>query len=371
MHPVNALPSLFQNALMSMFLPAQKQSESANTSCIEHLHAVRVSGLPVCKGNMRLIMQNAFDAVTAGVPATLAIILETEGSTYAGVNSMALFTPSKTTGWLSGGCLEPDIQQTALNAAMHSHIDWMEIDTRDDGSLLAGSATGCRGRLRIALLPLHPLSGCSDLFAAWLADDQALTLTISTDGTVKMSIASHPARWSINAQPLPWSASSNTWQCVIQRSPSVLLLGTGPEAQVLIRLLHDLGWKITCAERRKRWQQPAYRQEQTLTLSPDEAIALHSGNDAALVMHHNFEMDYEALHALADLPIGFIGLLGPKRRRDDLLQLLATPKRNALLTRLHAPIGLNLGGHGPEAIALSVAAELEAWRNTGSVGIPG
>jgi xanthine dehydrogenase accessory factor len=83
---------------------------------------------------------------------------------------------------------------------------------------------------------------------------------------------------------------------------------------------------------------------------------------AALVMHHSFELDLLALKLLAETPIPAIGLLGPRRRRDDLFKLLTPAERAALHGRLHGPVGLDLGGQGPEAISLSIAAQLQQWR---------
>ena len=95
------------------------------------------------------------------------------------------------------------------------------------------------------------------------------------------------------------------------------------------------------------------------------AAALVDGRayDAALVMHHNFELDLDALDALSATSVPFVGLLGPRRRCEDLFRLLTTASHAALRARLHSPIGLDLGGRGAEAIALSVAAQLQAWRH--------
>jgi xanthine dehydrogenase accessory factor len=73
-------------------------------------------------------------------------------------------------------------------------------------------------------------------------------------------------------------------------------------------------------------------------------------------------LDREALDALAGSELPFIGLLGPARRREDLFRVLPPAAREALLPRLRSPVGLKLGGQGPEAIALSVAAQLQAYR---------
>ena len=77
-------------------------------------------------------------------------------------------------------------------------------------------------------------------------------------------------------------------------------------------------------------------------------------------MHHNFELDLEALLALSAKPPPFIGLLGPRRRREDLFRLLPEASRERLRPTLQSPVGIDLGGRGPEAIALSIAAQLQS-----------
>ena len=59
----------------------------------------------------------------------------------------------------------------------------------------------------------------------------------------------------------------------------------------------------------------------------------------------------------------YIGLLGPKRRAGELIAELE--KQSITLTpeqreRLYAPVGLDLGAEGPEGVALSVLAEIQA-----------
>ena len=76
-------------------------------------------------------------------------------------------------------------------------------------------------------------------------------------------------------------------------------------------------------------------------------------------MTHVADTDREALTVLARSDVRYIGLLGPLARRDELLSQLLVDDREALAGRLHAPVGLRLGGDGPEAIALAIAAELQ------------
>ena len=92
-----------------------------------------------------------------------------------------------------------------------------------------------------------------------------------------------------------------------------------------------------------------------MEVRPQElAAALDLGAfDAAVIMSHHLPSDLAYLRALAPTPIPYVGLLGPAARRDKLLGDLG-PEAARLRDRLHAPIGLPLGGRTPEAIALAI-----------------
>jgi xanthine dehydrogenase accessory factor len=82
--------------------------------------------------------------------------------------------------------------------------------------------------------------------------------------------------------------------------------------------------------------------------------------DAVIVMSHHLASDRQYLKCLAESSIGFIGLLGPPHRRDRLLGEIGE-SRERLEDRLHSPVGRRIGGRGPEAIALEIAAELQEY----------
>jgi xanthine/CO dehydrogenase XdhC/CoxF family maturation factor len=54
--------------------------------------------------------------------------------------------------------------------------------------------------------------------------------------------------------------------------------------------------------------------------------------------------------------VPYIGVLGPRARVEDVLRQLGAEGND----RVFGPVGLNLGGEGPEQIALSITAELLA-----------
>ena len=303
------------------------------------------------------------DAARAGDPATLALVLETDGSTYAGAGAMALFGPGDAQlGWLSGGCLEPEIARRAADVAANGRIGWMEVDTRDDAALLSGAALGCRGRLRLVLLPVAQLPGVQAPLQAWLDADGDMQWSIERGGQVTLEAGAQAQAWCLDAAEPDW-VSADTWSLSSAARPQLLLCVGGPETSLLWPLLRNLGWRTTLVEARGRWRPFAVLADTHRADGVAAALVDGRAYDAALVMHHNFELDLDALDALSATSVPFVGLLGPRRRCEDLFRLLTTASHAALRARLHSPIGLDLGGRGAEAIALSVAAQLQAWRH--------
>ncbi|MET1024046.1 MAG: XdhC family protein [Pseudoxanthomonas sp.] len=298
--------------------------------------------------------------------AALALVVETEGSTYVRSGAMALFDGrGGQAGWLSGGCLEPEIEVRALAAARAGRLDWMDVDTRDDEDLLSGSALGCRGRLQLALLPLAALPGWDAAVQAWRSFD--VQLILQPAGADRIALEFGPMRWELPCMPPP-----DALQCgvalLFKAPPQLVLFGAGPETPHLLPLLRDAGWMTTLVERRPRWSPSPERPLpadawQALTPLAAAALPALAAADAALVMNHNFELDRETLEALAATDIPFIGLLGPHRRREDLFRVLPATASTALGKRLRSPVGLDLGGRGAQAIALSIAAQLQAWHH--------
>jgi xanthine/CO dehydrogenase XdhC/CoxF family maturation factor len=99
--------------------------------------------------------------------------------------------------------------------------------------------------------------------------------------------------------------------------------------------------------------------------TPTEAlrgITLDS-DTLALVMTHNYLRDLELIEHLLPSPVRYLGLLGPRRRTDQILGDLkdkgVAPSADQL-ARLYAPVGLDIGSEGPTEVAMSILAEMQA-----------
>jgi xanthine dehydrogenase accessory factor len=81
------------------------------------------------------------------------------------------------------------------------------------------------------------------------------------------------------------------------------------------------------------------------------------------MLTHDPKIDDPALKIVLDSPAFYIGALGSRKTHEKRRQRLLEEGVPAdKLARLHAPIGLELGGRTPEEIALSIMAEIVAVR---------
>lgn len=161
--------------------------------------------------------------------AVLALVLETDGSTYAGAGDMVLFCNGGQVGWLSGGCLEPELARRAEQVSAAGRVDWIEIDTRSDDDLLSGSALGCRGRLRIALLPLRAMAGIDDVIEAWLREGVSLQRDLRTSGQVIFRAGHHEQAWQLHPMEGTQPLCEGAWHLPLPRLPRALVLGAVPK----------------------------------------------------------------------------------------------------------------------------------------------
>lgn len=298
-------------------------------------------------GSLRALLQRLGEAE----PAVLGVVVATQGSTYRKPGAL-IYLPEQgpRLGWLSGGCLEAELELAAADVAAQQRARHLRIDTRSDDDLVFGSASGCRGLVELLLLPLPPQ--CA-LRTALLALDEGGELALELDAGGAGSAAYGESRWQWGGMV---AAASTSWQLRLRAPPALLLLGAGPETGLLVPLAQLLGWRVDAVEPRTRWSSAVKAAD--LHVAQREQLPRRS-YAAVLIMSHHYSRDLENLRYCANGGIAWVGLLGPPARRDALLAELAQDERERLRPRLQAPAGLHLGGEGPEAIALAIVAALQ------------
>lgn len=294
-------------------------------------------------------------------PGALALVLDVAGHAYAKAGTLVHFSAAgRRFGWVSPGCLEADVLAAADAARADGRARLLDLDNRDLSDVFSGSGAGCRGRQRVLVLPLAALPGLQPILASYREHGDPLRLSYAMPGRLCVRTGALQAQWSVPVDAASATAETDraVWALRLAPLPRALICGAGPESEILLPLLDQLGWRVDLVEPRPDWAACAAQVECLLPAAPTQG----GRYDAVLVMAHHFGHDREALAMLAGWPQlpGYIGLLGSQSRRDDLLATLPGTVRERLAGRLESPAGLPLGGRGAAAIALSLAARLQA-----------
>ncbi|MDQ2869311.1 MAG: XdhC family protein [Acidobacteriota bacterium] len=347
-----------------------------------------------------------------GGPLALATVVATEGSAYRRPGAWMIVSEGGVReGLLSGGCLEADVVERARRALASGRPELVTYDTRDPDDVVWGLGMGCQGVVRIWIEALSEwrLESAARFFSDVAGVSEAATivtlcgaeagdasgpdprrpesgrLLVGPDGVLSATGAAAGemeeivgrARERLADGSAPGIESVGGVRAAFARvSPRIrlLLCGAGEDAVPLARLAGDLDWSVVVADHRAAWALPNRFPGARVELVPagsDLAPLLPAPHrrTAAVVMTHNIERDVQWAAALLPLELGYLGLLGPKRRGEQILhaaRTLAAGESRAL--RVVTPIGLDIASETPKEIAVAIVAEISAALSGGSGG---
>lgn len=157
----------------------------------------------------------------------------------------------------------------------------------------------------------------------------------------------------------------------------LVVLGAGHIAQPLVELAGRVGFATTVIDGREAWADAARfpTAGQVVCDDPEAAVSelLLDPDTAVVVVTHHHPLDQALVRALAGSRAGFFGLVGSESKRSKfLMRLRAQGLAEETLARLRSPLGVEIGAVTPEEIALSIVAELVAWRRGAAIddGVP-
>jgi xanthine dehydrogenase accessory factor len=264
-------------------------------------------------------------------PFALATLVRARGSSYRRPGARLLIArDGLTTGALSGGCLEEEVARRAQEVIASGRPLLLSFDTR--------LRYGCNGAIDIFIEKIRP-QFLDALGAARRAREE---ICLATNFLGEDSLGSRVLLAQENI-------SAEAFVQTITPPVRLIVVGEGPETATLRDFTRTLGWELHETEEPE--------------ILPNEFDKW----TAALVKTHNYGRDFVALQKLFPLGLRYVALLGPRRRRDQLLHALAeagVPFRSELF----APAGLDLGAESPEEIALAIVAEIQAAFAEASVG---
>jgi len=331
-----------------------------------------------------------------GLKTALATVVKVEGSSYRQAGAKMLVTEDGyLTGAISGGCLEGDALRKAVLAIHQKNNKLVTYDTSNPDDEEFGVQLGCNGIVHILFEyidenvsqnPLHLLEKTTEtrsesviatLFSLENRNKQIGTvglvknqnITISDSGYISESeLSSFSSQVLEKKQNMLAGFSSN--EILLQYIPpqtTLVIAGAGNDAKPLVDTASILGWKTVIADGRathalkKRFPLA----DEVLLGKPEEIINMTAmdENTVFVMMTHNYNYDLALLKLIIHQPVRYIGLLGPKKRLNRMLDdvknsgILLGEKE---LNKLFGPVGIDIGAETSEEIAISIVAEIKA-----------
>lgn len=323
------------------------------------------------------IVNAAIEALHNDEQFVLCVALETEGSSPRSAGTwMGVTANGQTVGTIGGGSLERiavreagDALKVGSSRCVQHLLSGAHSDT---GMVCGGSITLCH----------HVLSASDSAALATLADlletpQGGWMLLEDLDGAVRLDVCAHdglpaaPAFLALACDPAPTLvAEEHVFVQSVRREEKIFVFGGGYIGQALAAVLARADFSVTVIDDRAGLVCEELFPEDVTVIQGDygnigESVSI-CPDDAVVIVTASHASDAAvAQQALLAGP-AYLGCLGSTRKTRYLREKLTERGfSQADIDTLHMPIGLDIGAEGPEEIAISIAAELIAWRRKG------
>lgn len=334
---------------------------------------------------MKQLFFTLLQELEGGRAAVLCGIVASHGSTPRGAGArMLALEGGRTLGTIGGGAVEYRAAQLAgeLLAQKRSRFESYRLAPGD----AAGTGMICGGDVRVYFQHFDP----ADL-PAREALKNALALLDST-GPSWLVTAVDGAGWRMGTydrtfglrglevpmerlKPLLGSrglldgGETVLYAEPLARSGTVYLFGGGHVARELARILAMTDFRTAVYDQREQMVSREFFPEASALLCGPFSEALERtgaimADDYVVIMTPGHQGDYEVLAQALRTPAKYIGCIGSRKKIAVTRErLLADGFSDEDISRVHAPIGLPIGGETPAEVAVSVAAQLIACRS--------
>ncbi|MGV0106718.1 XdhC family protein [Nostoc sp. DSM 114160] len=332
----------------------------------------------------------------------LATVVKTQGSTYRRPGAKMLMTDTgRTIGTISAGCLENDVFEHTQQRMSDGEPIVVTYDNTASEDILWGFGLGCNGTVQVLIERLEKeslpnaiafMQECFDrkhlgIIATVFAFEGEVDVKLGSrlllypDGKtiadikdphliqslqIDIQAAFTNQKSSVKNYQLPLG-SAEVFIEVIQPPTPLVIFGAGYDAVPVAQFAQALGWDVTVVDCRANEATKArFPIACDVILTRREIVQKQvfiDVNTVVVVMTHNYLDDLEILKTLLPSPARYIGVLGPKARTERLLEDLGSQGivyTTEQLTRLHGPIGIDIGADTPEEIAIAIIAEIQA-----------
>lgn len=314
------------------------------------------------------VWRAAAELARSGASGAIATVARVRGSTpVPSGTKMLVGEAGRLIGSVGGGCVEADVIGAALQAQARRQPAMMTHHLNAD---LAGDlGLSCGGTV--------------DIFVEPVVSDDTYVRVLEAAAGAESGVVRTAVTWNASSGPVKTfetlapdaprgepATLTKDGRFVVERiltAPRVFVFGAGHVGAAIGRAAAAAGFRVVVIDDRAEYADPA-RFENGIDVQVGDveaALARYplSAADAVVIATRGHRNDALILERVATSPAGYVGLLGSRRKKLVVTKGLTTagvPAR--ALKRVRVPVGLAIGAVTPEEIAVSVVAELIAWR---------
>jgi xanthine dehydrogenase accessory factor len=347
------------------------------------------------------IIKSYDESIATGKKTVIATLVHLEGSSYRRPGARMLITDEgNITGAISGGCLEGDALQKALHVLSTQKSRIVTYDTTDEEDNSFGVGLGCNGVIQVLIEPVNaedPMNHVEFLRNVVNKRQKAVLVTLfSLDdkkypqpGTCLFLDSSRNFQGTIQdlklEELLKQDAAlafaeektkfkkyiSDDYKLTafiefIKPAVSLVIIGAGNDVMPMVEMADLLGWESRVIDGRSSHARPERFEKscQVLVSKPEDVLEkiFIDEQTVFVLMTHNYNYDKAMLKILVEKNVAYIGMLGPKKKLDRMLQEIK--EEGIALTdeqkeSIFAPVGLDIGAETAEEIAISIIAEIK------------
>ncbi len=312
------------------------------------------------------VWRAAADLIRGGAPGAMATVARVRGSTPVPAGTkMLVGGEARLIGSVGGGCVEAEVIAAALEAQRRREPALLTHHLNAD---LAGDlGLSCGGTV--------------DIFVEPLVADPGYVHVLEAAATAESGLVRTATEWSrpplktfqpLGPSPSPKVAATLTrdgrfMEERLTQAPRVFVFGAGHVGTAIGRAAAAAGFRVIVIDDRAEYADPSRFADGVgvLAAEVDDALARYplTAADAVVIATRGHRNDALILERVATSPAGYVGLLGSRRKKIVVtkgLKVAGVPANS--LQRVRVPVGLAIGAVTPEEIAVSVVAELIAWR---------
>jgi len=321
------------------------------------------------------ILRKAQKWKEAGRDVALATVVETWGSAPRPVGShLVIDSEGNFLGSVSGGCVEGDVITEALDMIAMGGQQMLEFGVADETAWRAGLS--CGGRIRVYVQSID--ADRADRLAAFNAEramrrpcilvtniasgKQRLVRAADVDSEPMADILKERLRLG-KSGIVEWGGEELFLR--VETPPvRLVVIGAVHVSQMLAPIVSLAGFDMIIIDPRNAFATPErFPGVRLIAEWPEVALAsLHLDHYTAMVLlTHDPRIDDQGLTEALRADCFYIGALGSRKTHANRLERMrAKGFGDAVLKRIHAPIGLDIGAVSPAEIAVSIAGEIIA-----------